>query len=101
MRKKVIYPIVDEMNLLTLDEEEYAQAMKDFEAYVQKYCRYFHYRDKERVMRERMFSYAFPVGKKTKQFLEELYKSGGKKIGNVQVVEQSLEAPKMLGRNKV
>lgn len=41
--KKVIFPMGDEMNLLTLIPEEYEKTMKDFYHYVQKYCCYKHY----------------------------------------------------------
>lgn len=58
--KKVTYPFVDEMNLLTLNAEEYEAAMKDFEEYVQKHCRYKHYKDKRKAGRG--IVYHFPVG---------------------------------------
>lgn len=68
--KKVFYPLVDEMNLLTLNEEEYKKAMKAFETYVQKYCRYKHYRDKERLQRGHVCTFAFPIGKNMQEFFD-------------------------------
>ncbi len=56
------------MNLLTLDEEEYKKAMEDFETYVQKYCKYKHYRDKERLQRGHVCTFAFPIGKSMRDF---------------------------------
>lgn len=61
MRNKVVYPLVDEMNLLTLSEEERKAAFKDFEGYVQKHFRYFHYRDMYKLIRKPCL-YAFPIG---------------------------------------
>ena len=59
--KKVTFPMGDELNLLTLTPEEHEKAMEDFYYYVQKYCRYKHYRD--RYKKGRLpFGYHFPVG---------------------------------------
>lgn len=71
--KKVVYPLVDEMNLLTLSEEEYKKAIKDFNEYVFKYCKYKHYKDKNKVFCKRTAcGYHFPVGEATKTLMESI-----------------------------
>lgn len=65
-RKKVIHLLVDEMNLLTLSEEECKAAMEDFEKFEQKHCRYKHYKYKYKNSgfgTYRFRIYRFPVGK--------------------------------------
>ena len=68
--KKVVYPLVDEFNLLTMDNEERKAAIDDFNAYAQKHYRYFHYKDKYKKVRTPCY-YCFPVGKK---YAEQLVK---------------------------
>lgn len=62
-QKKVTRLLVDEMNLLTLSEEECKAAMKDFEKFEQKHCRYKHYKDKDKYKNSGFGIYRFPVGK--------------------------------------
>ena len=83
-RKKVTYPLVDEMNLLTLSAEEYKAAMTDFHQFVQKYCRYKHYRD--RYKKIRFNCYHFPVGEAYRNKILSALQSAKKM--NVQVVIQ-------------
>ena len=68
IRRKVKIPFADEMNLLALNKEEYEQAMKDFNNYVQKHCKYYHYRDKYKSVP----IYHFPVGSATIKQAEKL-----------------------------
>ena len=66
VRKKVVYPLVDEMNLLTLSPEEYRVAMEDFHKWIQKNCSYKHYKDRDK----KAFGfgcYRFPVGAKYRE----------------------------------
>lgn len=70
--KKVTYPLVDEMNLLTLSPEEYKKAIEDYKAWVYKYCRYRHYRDKYKKIG--IAIYHFPVGEKYKESFEHMLK---------------------------
>ena len=73
--KKVTYPVLDEMNLLTLNKEEYDAAIKDFDDYVQKHCRYKHYKDKWKVGG----IYRFPVGKEySSKLYEQIIKTARK-----------------------
>lgn len=83
-RQKVTYPLVDEMNLLTLSPQEYMEAMADFEEYVQKHCRYKHYKDKYKNIG--FNCYHFPVGEKCKKYMESLLNRARKY--NVEVVMQ-------------
>jgi len=77
MRNKVVYPIVDEMHLLTLSEEERNAAFKDFESYVQKHFRYFHYKDRHKLIRKPCI-YAFPISSNVsaddKQYVSNMMK---------------------------
>lgn len=85
-RKKVTYPLVDEMNLLTLSAEEYRVAMADFEKFVQKNCRYKHYKD--RYKKSGFGLYHFPVGKGyAEKFIRSVLKNARKFNGNVVVQE--------------
>lgn len=74
-RKKVIYPIIDEFNLLTLNQEELDKARKDFEEYCLKHRRYKKYRDKNKIMNEPCF-YRYPVGKAVSDFYERMFLLG-------------------------
>ena len=89
-RKKVTYPLVDEMNLLTLSLEEYQKAMADYHEWVYKHCRYKHYRDRYKNMG--FNCYHFPVGEAHKESMQSLFKSARKM--NVQVVIQDKEVLK-------
>lgn len=51
------------MNLLTLTDQEYKKEMNDYDEYIQKHCRFKHYRDKETLLRKRG-RYFFPIGEK-------------------------------------
>lgn len=70
--KKVTAPLVDEFNLLTLSTEEYEKAMEDYWNYVQKHCRYKHYKDRWEKG-GKPFSYNFPVGKAVRAFYEKTF----------------------------
>ena len=56
--KKVVYPLVDETNLVTLSPEEQEQALADLHKWVHQHCRYKHYKDKYKRLR----CYSFPIG---------------------------------------
>ena len=75
MRNKVVYPIVDEINLLTMSEEERDTAYRNFDVFVQKHFRYFHYKDKTTLIKKPSF-YFFPVGSKvteeTRAYIAEM-----------------------------
>lgn len=88
-RRKVTYPLIDEMNLLTLSAEEYKAAMADFEQFVQKHCRYKHYKD--RYKKSGFGLYHFPVGKEyAERFIQSILKHARK--FNVDVVVQDNDA---------
>ena len=76
-RKKVVYPLADEFNLLTLNAEELEEAIADYQKYAQKYCRYYHYRDREKLMRKRCY-YVFPVGKTGREYCQGMLKRARK-----------------------
>lgn len=86
--KKVTYPLVDEFNLLTLSPEEYNKAIKDFNEYVQKHCRYKHYKDKWKAGKA-PFSYHFPVGESGSPFFRRIIQNT-RKCPNITTVNQSL-----------
>lgn len=71
--KKVSYLLVDELNLLTLSEEERKQAREDFHRYVQKHCKYKHYKDKYKCLNTSIYRY--PVGKMYQQQMEQMLKT--------------------------
>ena len=91
-RKKVTYPLVDEMNLLTLSPEEYKEAMADFDEYVQNHCRYKHYKD--RYKNSGFNCYHFPVGGGYKKYMQS-FLNRTRKI-NVEVVIQDKDTLKYL-----
>ena len=86
--KKVTYPIVDEMNLLTLTPEEYQKAIADYDAWVYKHCRYKHYKDKYKKIS--FFDYHFPVGKSMQEYYEKVIKTARKYEVNTTFVFKSL-----------
>lgn len=90
-RSKVVYPLVDEYNLLTLDEDEYKKAINDYKNYCIKHCSYKHYKDKDKVFK-RPFFYSFPIGESMKQMFKL---TRGKAVAPV-VIHQSLEQLKSL-----
>lgn len=97
--KKVIFPMGDEMNLLTLIPEEYEKTMKDFYHYVQKYCCYKHYRD--RYKKGRLpFGYHFPVGEGVRKQFEQVLNMVGDYHVEPTVVMQSLEQVKKVIQSK-
>lgn len=71
--KKVTFPFADEMNLLTLSPEEHKAAMEDFHNYVQKYCRYKHYKD--RYKKPAHLGYHFPIGQSYKEQMARIMKT--------------------------
>lgn len=96
-RKKVVYPLIDEFNLISMTEEERKAAWKDFDNYVQKCYRYYHYRDKYKVARKPCF-YSFPVGEAAKKHFEEMLKHMRKyEISPVTVVQDLNQLRVMYG----
>lgn len=89
-RKKVVFPLVDEMNLLTLSKEEYEEAMKDFHDWVWKHCRYKHYKDRYK----KIFGfpcYRFPVGKEYMERRTKAILATTRRFPKVQEITQSIE----------
>lgn len=84
--KKAVHPFVDEMNLLTLDEDEYKKAIADYEEYVYKHCRFKHYKDQDKIFHSAIYS--FPVGKAYQDHMKELLKNCRKRDVKVQIVFQ-------------
>lgn len=68
---KISYPMADEANLLTYNEEEHKQAIKDFNSFCFRYCHYHHYKDKENSISKPLY-YFFPLGESTKLAYEKL-----------------------------
>jgi len=85
-RKKIAYPLVDEMNLLTLSPEEYKKAIADYHEWAYKHCRYMHYRDKYKGLRMGFNSYHFPIGEASKKQMQSMIQNARKR--NVQVIIQ-------------
>ena len=69
----MVYPLVDEFNLLTLNAEELKGAIADYQKYAQKYYRYYHYRDREKLIRKRC-CYTHPVGKAISEYYQDMLK---------------------------
>lgn len=90
MHKKVIYPFVDEMNLLTLSQEELENAIADFNDYVFKHCRYKHYKDKE-IISKRFCLYTFPVGESVRNYYETILSRAASYQGDVGTINQTIE----------
>lgn len=72
-RKKVVYPLIDEFNLLTMNAEEVKAAHKEYDDYIQKHFRYFHYRDWRKVARKPCF-FKYPVGEAAREYYEGVLK---------------------------
>lgn len=72
MYKKVTYPLVDEMNLLTLSSAEYNKAIEDYEIWIRKHCRYKHYKNKSTKIG--IAYYHFPVGERCMKELKDMIK---------------------------
>lgn len=88
-RKKVAYPIIDEFNLLTLNQEELDKAIKNFDEYCIKHRHYKHYKDKKKIMNEPCL-YGYPVGKSVINFYEKMFSSTRKYTKSIRVT-QSLD----------
>lgn len=86
--KKITFPLTDEMNLLTLSPEEHKAAMEDFHNYVQKYCRYKHYKDRYR--RSSSHAYYFPVGQSYKEQIARIMKTARRYDCDVKTIIQSI-----------
>lgn len=67
---------MDEFALLTLNEEEYKQAIRDFDDYVQKHCRYKHYNKRDSAM---IPIYRITAGEFCKSYVEKLIKNARKR----------------------
>lgn len=79
-RRKIVYPFMDEANLLTLTKEEREEALKELDDFCVKYRHYHHYRDKKRIM-DKPCCYRFPLGSLVtteKDFLERIYRTARK-----------------------
>ena len=63
--------MADEANLLTYNDEEYKQSIKDFNSFCFRYCHYHHYKDKKKFMTKQLY-YFFPMGESTKLAYERL-----------------------------
>ena len=74
VRKKVVYPPVDEFNLISMSAEEIKDAHKEYDDYVQKHFRYFHYRGRRKVAMRPCF-YRYPVGEAVSRYYEEVLNS--------------------------
>ena len=74
VRKKVVYPPVDEFNLISMSAEEIKDAHKEYDDYVQKHFRYFHYRDRRKVAMRPCF-YRYTVGEAVSRYYEEVLNS--------------------------
>ena len=72
-RKKVVYPLVDEFNLISMTAEEIKDAYKEYNDYVQKHFRYFHYQDRRKVAMKPCL-YRFPVGEAVRKYCDEILK---------------------------
>lgn len=72
--KKVVYPLVDEFNLLTLSPKEHEEALKDFYDYAQRHFRYKRYKDKWKKYRKPC-TYRFPVGEAYRETLNNFLKN--------------------------
>lgn len=73
VRKKVVYPLVDEFNLISMNAEEIKDAYKEYDDYVQKHFRYFHYRDRHKVAMKPCL-YRYPIGEAVSGYYEEVLK---------------------------
>ena len=92
--RKVVYPVIDEFNLITMDKEEREKAIKDFHDFAYKNYHYKRYHTKQRLLQRVCrgpSGYYFPVGKGVEKWYKEtlsLTRSFNKK----HVVKQSLSA---------
>lgn len=73
-RKKVVYPLVDEFNLLTLNEDEYNKAIEDYHNFCSKHYSYKHYKDRYKLLLRKPCFYRFPVGEATKNYMGQTLK---------------------------
>lgn len=64
---------MDEFNLISMNEEEFKAARKEYDDYVQKHFRYFHYRDWHKVARKPCL-YRYPVGEAARKYYEGVLK---------------------------
>lgn len=95
--KKVTYPLIDEMNLLTLSPEEYKKAIEDYNAWVHKYCKYKHYKDKYKKIG--FANYHFPIGEKYKKQFEQMLKTARGYNIETKIVSQSIQELKEMYGN--
>lgn len=79
-QKKVIYPLGDECILIGMTDDELKAEYDAYDKYVQKYCHYKHYKDKEKVIRKRGHYYWGVVSKNKSveqysNYIQEMRKS--------------------------
>ena len=73
-RKKVVPPFIDELVLLTLNAEESKRAKTDCLNYIQKNYSYYHYKDKEKLLKNPC-EFVYPVSKSScLAYLHEMMK---------------------------
>lgn len=97
-RKKVVYPIIDEFNLLTLNQEELDKAIKDFDEYCIKHRHYKHYKDKKKIMNEPCL-YSYPVGKSAIGFYEKMFSLTRKYTKSIRVTQSIDDLKQSYGIN--
>ena len=91
-QKKYLPILVDEMNLLTMTEEEQAKAWKDYLKFRERhgYCKsYRELKEFNKRKTSRLLFYRFPVGEKTSEALKELSNLARRK-GKQQITVQAL-----------
>lgn len=94
-RKKVVYPLVDEFNLLSMNEKEVMAARKEYDDYVREHFRYFHYRDKYKVARKPCH-FRYPVGEAAKEYFAGMLKRVRRYEGPSETIVQDISQFKML-----
>lgn len=98
-RKKIIYPFIDEMNLLTLNTEELKKARTDFENYVQRHFRYKHYRSKDKLL-EKPCYYRFPVVESVRKYYEYSLKTARRYNVTPVIITQAMDELKAMYREE-
>lgn len=69
-RKKVVVPffMMDEMCLISMTEEEQKEYFKARKKFMERYCQYKHYRDKDNIdnIRQNYYAFPWPIGEVNK-----------------------------------
>ena len=88
-RKKVIYPLVDEFNLIGMSEEERANEIDKYKRYCQKHYAYKHYKNAAKLIKKLHSSpipaYVYPIPKAA-QNLCSIFHSTNK--GKIHIIRQ-------------